>query len=235
MISLAELPLLITLAFSLFPLLLRLPVDTVHPVRFLPRLFPVLVFVLAFLFLLRILLFLLLPVLNLILNQVVERRDGPYQTGQVYRHQLIVRLDRHGAREFGIRTTALFPRSAAAAAAAFLAHRLRGRGGRVGEVGQEVEDVLEVAEDGVVDGQLLVDYLLEVLADVAEAEVQALQGLQLGGYAGGEGADGDVADVAEEVLDADFFGFFGFDDGRGVHEGFRRRGAVLSFFRFFEC
>ena len=78
-----------------------------------------------------------------------------------------------------------------------------------------------------VDGEFLVDYLLEVLADVAEAEVQALEGLQLGGYAGGEGADGDVADVAEEVFDADLFGFFGFDYGGGVHEGFGCGGTVL--------
>ena len=218
-----ELPLLsIPFAFSLLPLLLHLAIDTIHPIDFLACLFPVLLLFLPFLFLLRILLFLLLPVLDLILYQIVERRDGPYQTGQINRHQLIVRLDRHGAREFRI-ATAFFPRSAAA----FLAHRLRGGGGGVGEVGQEVEDVLEVAEDGVVDGEFLVDYLLEVLADVAEAEVQALEGLQLGGDAGGKGANGDVADVAEEVLDADFFGFFGFDYGRGVHEGFCRGRAVL--------
>lgn len=80
-----------------------------------------------------------------------------------------------------------------------------------------------------VDGQLLVDHLLQVLADVAEAQMQPLQGLQLGCDAGGEGADGDVADVAEEVLDADLFGFFGFDDGGGVHEGFGGRRAVLRF------
>ncbi len=79
-----------------------------------------------------------------------------------------------------------------------------------------------------VDGQVFVDDFLEVGADVAEAEVQALQGLELGGYARGEGADGDVADVAEEVLDAYFFGFFGFDYGGGVHKGFGCGGAVLG-------
>lgn len=57
--------------------------------------------------------------------------------------------------------------------------------------------------------------------------MQALKRLQLRGYAGGECADGDVADVAEEVLDADFFCFFGFDDGGGVDEGFRSSSAVL--------
>ena len=219
--SYPELPLLIPFPFSLFPLLLHLPIHTIHPIEFLPCLFPILLLLLAFLFLLRILLFLLLPVLNLILYQIVERRDGPYQTGQINRHQLIIRLDRHGAREFRV-ATAFFARSAA-----FSARRLRGGGGRVGEVGEQVEDILEVAEDRVVDGEFLVDYFLQVLADVAEAVVQALEGLQLGGYAGGEGADGDVADVAEEVLDADFFGFFGFDYGGGVHEGFCRGGAVL--------
>jgi hypothetical protein len=30
------------------------------------------------------------------------------------------------------------------------------------------------------------------------------------------------------VLDADFFGFFGFDLGGGVHEGFGCCGAVLG-------
>ena len=79
-----------------------------------------------------------------------------------------------------------------------------------------------------VDGEFLVDYFLQVGADVAEAEVQALEGLELGCYARGEGADGYVADVAEEVLDADFFGFFGFDYGGGVHECFGGGCAVLT-------
>lgn len=59
--------------------------------------------------------------------------------------------------------------------------------------------------------------------------MEALKGLKLRSYACGEGADGDVADVAEEVLDADFFCFFGFDDGWGMDEGFRSGGAVLRF------
>ena len=78
-----------------------------------------------------------------------------------------------------------------------------------------------------VDGEVLVDHFLQVLANVPEPVVQALQRLQLRCYARGEGADGDVADVAQEVLDAYFFGFFGFDDGGGVHEGFGGGGAVL--------
>lgn len=58
--------------------------------------------------------------------------------------------------------------------------------------------------------------------------MEALERLQLGGDARGEGADGDVTDVAQEVLDADFLGFFGFDDGGGVDEGFGGGGAVLK-------
>ena len=79
-----------------------------------------------------------------------------------------------------------------------------------------------------IDGEFFVDYFLEIGADVAEPEVQALQGLELGCYACGEGADCDVADVAEEVLNAYFFGFFGFDYGGGMHEGFGCCGAVLG-------
>ena len=79
-----------------------------------------------------------------------------------------------------------------------------------------------------VDGEFFVDDFLEIGADVAEAEVEALEGLELGGYACGEGADGYVADVAKEVLDAYFFGFFGFDYGGGVHEGFGCCCAVLG-------
>jgi hypothetical protein len=40
--------------------------------------------------------------------------------------------------------------------------------------------------------------------------VQALEGLELRGYAGGKGADGYVANVAEEVLDAYLFRFLCF-------------------------
>lgn len=45
---------------------------------------------------------------------------------------------------------------------------------------------------------------------------------------GGEGADGGVFYVAEEVFDTDFFGFFGFDGGGDVVEGFCCCGAVLE-------
>lgn len=57
--------------------------------------------------------------------------------------------------------------------------------------------------------------------------MQALEGLELVGDAGREGADCDIADVAEEVLDADFLGFFCFDDGGGMDEGFGCSRAVL--------
>lgn len=61
-----------------------------------------------------------------------------------------------------------------------------------------------------VNGQIAINYFLQVLADVAETEVQALKGLELRGYACGESADRYVADVAEEMLDADFLGLFRF-------------------------
>jgi hypothetical protein len=48
----------------------------------------------------------------------------------------------------------------------------------------------------VVDGQFAVEDLLQILSDIAEAEVEALQGLQLGGYSCGEGADCNVSDVS---------------------------------------
>ena len=86
---------------------------------------------------------------------------------------------------------------------------------------------MEVSEDGVVYGEFAVEDLLEVGADVPEAVVQALERLELFVYSDGEGADGYIADVAEEVLYTDFFGFFGFDDGGGVNEGFGGGGAIL--------
>ena len=79
-----------------------------------------------------------------------------------------------------------------------------------------------------VHGQVPVEHFLQVEANVAQAQVQSLQRLQLGGDAGGEGADGDVADVAQEVFDANLLGFFGLDFGRGVDERFRGGGAVLA-------
>lgn len=59
--------------------------------------------------------------------------------------------------------------------------------------------------------------------------MEALEGLELVIYAGGEGADGDVTDIAEEVLDADLFGFFGFDYGGCMDEGFCRGCAILDY------
>lgn len=76
--------------------------------------------------------------------------------------------------------------------------------------------------------ELAVKNFLEVCADVPEAVVEALEGLELSVYSGGEGADSNVADVSEEVLNTDFFGFFCFDDGGGVNEGFGGGGPVLD-------
>lgn len=79
-----------------------------------------------------------------------------------------------------------------------------------------------------VDGQLAVQDLLEVGLDVAEAVVQALQGLELVGDAGRQGADGDVADVAQQVLDANLLGLLGLDDGGRVDKRLGGGGAVLT-------
>jgi hypothetical protein len=58
--------------------------------------------------------------------------------------------------------------------------------------------------------------------------LQALQGGELFGDAGGEGGRGGVFDVAQEVFHTDFLGFFGFDGGGDVQEGFAGLGAVLD-------
>ena len=76
-------------------------------------------------------------------------------------------------------------------------------------------------------GEFAIEDFLEVGTDVPEAVVQALEGLELFIYSSGEGADSYVADVAEEVLYADFFGFFGLDNGGGVDEGFGGGGTIL--------
>lgn len=78
-----------------------------------------------------------------------------------------------------------------------------------------------------VNGKLAVQNFLEIVANVAEPEVQALEGLELRGDTCRECADGDVANVSEEVLDADLFRFFGFDCGGGMDEGFGGGSAIL--------
>ena len=69
--------------------------------------------------------------------------------------------------------------------------------------------------------------LLQVVTDVSQAEVEALQGLELVVNTGGEGADGDIADVSEEVLNTDLFGLFGLDDRWGVNKRLGRGGSIL--------
>jgi hypothetical protein len=71
-----------------------------------------------------------------------------------------------------------------------------GAGLRGGEVGEKVENILEAAEDGVVDGELAVEDLLEIGTDVAEAEVKTLEGLELICHPGRKGADGHVTDIS---------------------------------------
>jgi hypothetical protein len=80
----------------------------------------------------------------------------------------------------------------------------------------------------VVDWELAVEDLLQVRLDISQAEMEALQRLELVGDTGGKGADRYVSDVAQKVLDANLFGFFGFDDGRGVNEGLGCGGSILS-------
>lgn len=79
-----------------------------------------------------------------------------------------------------------------------------------------------------VDREVAVEDLLEVALDVPEAEMEALEGLELVCEASREGADRYVADVAQEVLDSDFFSLFGFDDGGRVDEGFGGSGSILK-------
>lgn len=57
-----------------------------------------------------------------------------------------------------------------------------------------------------------IDNLLEVLPNVSETVMEALQGLELAVDPCGEGADGDVTDVSEKVFYTYFFCFFGFND-----------------------
>lgn len=59
--------------------------------------------------------------------------------------------------------------------------------------------------------------------------MEALERLELVVYTSGERTDGNVTNIAEEVLDADFFGFFGFDYGGCVDEGFCRGCAILYY------
>ena len=79
-----------------------------------------------------------------------------------------------------------------------------------------------------VDRKRTVVDLLQVVPDVTQAEVEALQGLELVVDAGGKGADGDVADVSKEVLNADLFGLFGLDYRWRVHERLGCCGTVLQ-------
>lgn len=65
-----------------------------------------------------------------------------------------------------------------------------------GEVGEEIEDVLEAAEDRVVDRELAVKDLLEVGADITEAQVESLEGLELVGYTSRQSTDGDISDIS---------------------------------------
>lgn len=70
-----------------------------------------------------------------------------------------------------------------------------GVGFRGGEVGEKVENILEVVEDGVVDGELVVEDFLEIGIDVVEVEVKILEGLELICYLGRKGVDGYVMDI----------------------------------------
>ena len=63
------------------------------------------------------------------------------------------------------------------------------------EVGQEVEDVLQLVEDGVVHWKLPRHHLLQVVPDVFQVFLQALQGLQLTADSLTEGAHCFILDI----------------------------------------
>lgn len=78
-----------------------------------------------------------------------------------------------------------------------------------------------------VHGKFAVEHFLEVLADVAQSQVQALQRLELRSYSGGKSSDGDIPDVPKKMFHTNFLCFFGLDYGRGVDKGPGRCCAIL--------
>lgn len=99
-----------------------------------------------------LLIFLLLLVLDLVFDEIVESGDGADQAAEVDGHELVVGLDAHGAGEVAVSNGGA---------------GLSAEGLGSGQVRQKIEDVLQVAEDGVVDGQVAVEDFLQVGADVS--------------------------------------------------------------------
>jgi hypothetical protein len=63
----------------------------------------------------------------------------------------------------------------------------------------------------VVDRQLVIKDLLEILADITQAQVQTLQRLKLRCYACRKGSNSNVPDVSKQVFNADFLSLLGLD------------------------
>lgn len=128
----------------------------------------------------------------------MQRNDRPHQTTHINHQQLIVRLARKRPRQ------TLLP-----------------------QIRQQIQRVLQTIHDRVVHRHRPRRDVGEVPLNVGDARFEAAERGELRAHPGGERRRRGVFDVAEEVLDADFFGFFGFDRGRGVEERFPRFGAVL--------
>lgn len=93
----------------------------------------------------------------------MERSYGSNQTADVDGHKLIVCFDVHGTGKLGV-LDLLFGAIGTGGSAWF----------GCSEVWQEVEYILEMTEDGVVDGEVSVQYLLKILANIPKPKMKAL-------------------------------------------------------------
>lgn len=148
--------------------------------------------------LLRALLLLRVAIGDLVVYQVVQRDHRPHQRGEVDDQHLVVGLH-VGGLHVVLRTG----------------------------VRQQIEDVLQQVDDVVVDRQLVGDHKLQVVLDLVDLRVQALQAAQLVGDALRERAQRRVLDVAQQMLYTDLFGLLGADLAEHVLERLAGRRAVV--------
>ena len=72
------------------------------------------------------------------------------------------------------------------------------------QVRKQIEDVLDLIEDGVVDGELSINNVLEVLVHLLYARDERFQRVNLVTDLSGEGRDVGVANVAQKMFNSDF-------------------------------
>lgn len=126
---------------------------------------------------------------KLVVDEIVQSDDGADERGQINDEHVVVGVSVEG-----------------------LDHAL------LVQIGKQIEDILDLVENGVVDGELSIDDVLQVLVHLLNSCDERFQRADLVANLGRKGRDVGIAHVTKEVLNSNLLSFKSLNGGGDVLE-----------------